>query len=104
MSHRILAVPASLEATGPDRMAGTCVAETEELFDDTWEYRLNFDLQVLDLCEAIALPPGGDDQGETLMTCYAAMQVKDYEALKPCAPVEVVDPETDRDWLSRVSG
>ena len=82
---------AKTTASTASRVAGTCATdEPGKMFDDTYDFRLSFDLPVTAIPKPTTLPAGGGEPGAAYLTLVAAIQAADFRTASRHLPADQV--------------
>jgi len=78
----------------PSRVAGECATSTPgKMFDDSYDFRLSYDLPMTAIPKPAALPAGGGEPGAVYAALVKAIQAADWTAARAKLPPDQV-PQT----------
>jgi hypothetical protein len=78
---------AKLDDTEGPQIAGECSTPgPDKIFDNTFEFRLPFDLRLTTIPEPTDLGPGGGEPGKALVALVGAIQAKDWDTVSRHIP------------------
>lgn len=76
--------PATVSSSTASRAAGICFTkESRKFFDDSYDFRLPFDVKITDIPKPSKLPADGGEPGRALVALTKAIQAKDWKTAKP---------------------
>lgn len=86
--------PVKMEAMDTSHVAGVCFTNKPgKMFDDTYEFRLSFDLPVTSIAKPSLLGPGGGEPGKALQALFQSIPAKDWDVASLHLPKDFLPSE-----------
>lgn len=86
--------PVKMETIDTSRVAGVCFTnQPKKMFDDTYEFRLSFDLPVTPTAKPSLLGPGGGEPGKALQALFRSIPAKNWDVASLHLPKDFLPSE-----------
>lgn len=92
--------PAHTKTTSAERAAGDCAtASPQKMFDDTYEFKLSYDLPITPIPKATPLAAGGGEPGTAFLALVKAIRAKDARTAARYIPADQAPATPDANFV-----